>query len=106
MTNQATSFITPFGSYYYVTMLFGLNNTRATYQRCMIKCFGDLVGRTVEEYIDDIMVKTRCSKGLIDDLRETFDMHKANDIKLNPKKCVFGVPGGHVAWFLGLQIRY
>lgn len=59
-----------------------------------------LVGRTIEEYIDDIMVKTRCSKGLIYDLRETFDMHKANDIKLNPKKCVFGVQGGMLLGFL------
>lgn len=100
MTNQAMSFITPFGSYYYATMLFDLNDTRATYQWCMIKCFGDLVGRTIEEYIDDIMVKTRCSKGLIDDLRETFDMHKGNDIKLNPKKCVFGVLGGMLLGFL------
>ena len=40
----ATSFITPFGSFCYVTMPFGLKNTWATYQRCMLKCFGDLIG--------------------------------------------------------------
>ena len=40
----STSFITPFGSFCYVTMLFGLKNTRATYQRYMLKCFGDLIG--------------------------------------------------------------
>ena len=39
-----TSFITPFGSFYYVTMSFGLKNVGATYQRCMLKCFGDLIG--------------------------------------------------------------
>ena len=39
-----TSFITPFGSFCYVMMPFGLKNTRATYQRCMLKCFGDLIG--------------------------------------------------------------
>lgn len=43
-----TSFITPFGSYCYVTMLFGLKNIGATYQQCMIKCFGKLIRRTVE----------------------------------------------------------
>ena len=40
----ATSFITPFGSFCYVTMPFGLKNAGATYQRCMLKCFGNLIG--------------------------------------------------------------
>ena len=39
-----TSFITPFGSFYYITMTFGLKNMGATYQHCMLKCFGDLIG--------------------------------------------------------------
>ena len=39
----ATSFITPFGSFCYVLMPFGVKNTGATYQRCMLKCFGDLI---------------------------------------------------------------
>ena len=54
-----TSFITPFGSFCYVTMLFGLKNAEATYQRCMLKCFRDLIGRTIEAYVDDIMVKSK-----------------------------------------------
>ena len=53
-----TSFITLFGSFCYVTMLFGLKNARAKYHRCMLKCFGDLIGWTVEAYIDDIIVKS------------------------------------------------
>ena len=55
----ATSFITPFRSYCYITMSFGLKNAGATYQRCMLKCFGDLIGWTVESYVDDIMVKSK-----------------------------------------------
>ena len=44
-SNQlATSFITPFGSFCYITMLFGLKNIGPTYQRCMLKYFGDLIG--------------------------------------------------------------
>ena len=53
-----TSFITPFGSFCYVTMPFGLKNTRTTYQRCMLKCLEDLIEQTIEAYIDDIMVKS------------------------------------------------
>jgi hypothetical protein len=79
-----TTLITALNSYCYVTMSFGLKNAGATYQRGMIKCFSDLIERTVDAYIDDIMVKTRQSEGLICDLRETFDKLKANDIKLNP----------------------
>ena len=59
-SNQlVTSFVTPFGSFCYVTMLFGLKNARAMYQRCMLKCFGDLVERTVEANVDDIVVKSK-----------------------------------------------
>ena len=54
-----TSFITPFASYCYIIMSFGLKNMGATYQRCMLKCFRDLIGRTVEAYVDDIVVKSK-----------------------------------------------
>ena len=43
-----TSFITPFRSFCYVTMPFGLKNVGATYQCCMTKCFGDLIGQPIE----------------------------------------------------------
>jgi hypothetical protein len=59
----------------------------------MIKWFGNLIGRVIEAYVDDNMVKTMRFKGLVSNLRLTFDRLKANDIKLNPEKCVFGVPG-------------
>jgi hypothetical protein len=49
----ATSFITPFGMYCYITMPFGLRNAGATYQRCLNHVFGEHISRTVEAYIDD-----------------------------------------------------
>jgi hypothetical protein len=58
----ATSFITPFGMYCYVTMPFGLRNAGATYQRCMQHVFGEHIGPTVEAYVDDIVVKTKKSR--------------------------------------------
>ena len=54
-----TSFITLFGSFYYVTMSFGLKNTGATYQHCMLKCFRGLIGRTIVAHVDDNMVKSK-----------------------------------------------
>jgi hypothetical protein len=54
-----TSFVTPFRTYCYVTMPFGLKNIGAMYQHCMLFVFGDLIRRTVEAYIDDIIVKSK-----------------------------------------------
>jgi hypothetical protein len=90
----ATLFITPFGMFCYVMMPFGLRNAGATYQRCMQHVFGDHIGQTVEPYIDDIVVKTRKADDLVSDLCMAFDCLRANGVKLNPEKCVFGVPRG------------
>jgi ribonuclease HI len=82
----------PFGMYCYVTMLFGLRNMGATYERCMQHVFGDHIGRTVEVYVDDIVVETRKADDLVSDLRIVFGCLRANEVKLNPEKCVFGMP--------------
>jgi hypothetical protein len=95
-----TSFITPFRMYCYVTMPFGLRNAGATYQRCMQHVFGDHIGRTVEAYVDDIVVKTRKADDLVDDLRIAFGCLRANVVKLNPEKCVFGVPRGMLLGYI------
>jgi hypothetical protein len=52
--------------------------------------FGDHIGRTVEAYLDDIVVKTRKADNLVTDLHVAFDCLRANRVKLNPEKCVFG----------------
>jgi hypothetical protein len=88
----ATSFITSFGMYCYMTMPFGLRNAGATYQQCMQHVFGDHIGRAAEAYVDDIVVKTRKADDLVSDHRITFGCLRANEVKLNPEKCVFGVP--------------
>jgi ribonuclease HI len=88
----ATSFITLFGMYCYVTMPFGLRNAGSTYQRCMQHVFGDHIGRTIEACVEDIIVKIRKADNLVDNLCITFGCLRANGVKLNPEKCVFGVP--------------
>jgi hypothetical protein len=99
----ATSFITPFGMYCYVTMSFDLRNAGATYQRCMQHVFGDHIGRTIEAYVDDIVVKTRKADDLVDDLCVAFGCLRANGVKLNPEKCVFGVPRGMLLGYIVSQ---
>ena len=95
-----TSFITPFGSFCYVTMSFSLKNTGATYQRCMLKCFRDLIRQTIEAYLDDIMVKSKWVDQVVADLEQTFAKLRANDIKLNLEKCVFRVLRGMLLGFI------
>jgi hypothetical protein len=98
-----TSFITPFGMYCYVTMTFGLRNAGATYQRCMQHVFGDHIGRTVEAYVDDIVMKTRKADDLVSNLSIAFGCLRANGVKLNPEKCVFGVPRGMLLGYIVFQ---
>jgi hypothetical protein len=86
--------------YCYITMPFGLRNAGATYQRCMNHVFGEHIGRTVEAYVDDIVVKTRKVSDLLTDLETTFKCLKAKGVKLNYEKCVFGVPRGMLLGFI------
>jgi hypothetical protein len=86
--------------YCYITMPFGLRNADATYQRCMNHVFGEHIGRTVEAYVDDIVVKTRNASDLLSDLETTSKCLKAKGVKLNPEKCVFGVPRGMLLGFI------
>jgi hypothetical protein len=95
-----TSFVTPFGTYCYVTMHFGLKNVGATYQYCMLTIFGDLIGRTIEAYVDDIIVKSKRADSLVANLDQAFKCLRAKNIKLNLEKCFFGIPRGMLLGFI------
>ncbi|XBI57496.1 hypothetical protein VPH35_038874 [Triticum aestivum] len=95
-----TAFITPFGAFCYLTMTFGLRNAGATFQRCMQKCLLKQLGRNAHVYVDDVVVKTEKRGMLLEDLKETFENLRRFQIKLNPEKCVFGVPAGQLLGFL------
>jgi hypothetical protein len=98
-----TSFIMSFGMFCYVKMPFGLRNAGATYQRCMQHVIGDHIGQTVEAYVDDMVVKTRKADDLVNDLHIVFDHLRANRVKLNPEKCVFGVSRGMLLGYIVSQ---
>ncbi|RVX18142.1 Retrovirus-related Pol polyprotein from transposon 17.6 [Vitis vinifera] len=98
---EKTAFITPHGLYCYKVMPFGLKNAGATYQRLMTKIFKPLIGRSVEVYIDDIVVKSKTREQHILHLQEVFYLLRKYDMKLNPSKCAFGVSAGK---FLGFMV--
>jgi hypothetical protein len=89
---EKTTFITPHGIYCYKVMTFGLKNAGASYQKAIQKCLKSQIGKNVEAYVDDVVVKTTEEDRLIADLTETFANLREFQWKLNPTKCVFGVP--------------
>ena len=98
---QHTSFITDRGLYCYKVMPFGLKNAGATYQRLVNAMFQNQVGRNVEVYVDDMLVKSKQASDHLMDLRETFSALRKYGMKLNPEKCAFGVGSGK---FLGYMV--
>jgi hypothetical protein len=95
-----TVFITVDGFYCYIVMPYGLLNALPTFARAMNITLGDLVREIVEVYVDDVVVKTRESNSLLENLAQVFDKLRAIPTKLNPEKCVFGVSAGKLLGFL------
>ncbi|XP_071911843.1 uncharacterized protein [Coffea arabica] len=97
---ENTSFFTEEGTYCYRTMPFGLKNAGATYQRLVNKLFQNQIGRNMEVYVDDMIVKSRAGPQLVPDLREILSILPESRMRLNPKKCIFGVRSGRFLGFL------
>jgi hypothetical protein len=95
-----TSFITLFGAFCYITMTFGLKSVGATNQRGIQWCLYLQFGRNMKAYVDDVDVKTWEEEGLISNLAETFDNLRKFKMKLNPEKCIFGVPSGKLLGYI------
>ncbi|GKB83049.1 reverse transcriptase domain-containing protein [Tanacetum coccineum] len=79
-------------------MPFGLKNARATYQRFVDKAFKKQIGRNLEVYVDDLVIKSYMEQEILKDIKETFNTLRRINMKLNPKKCTFAVEDG---MFLG-----
>nr|GEV43915.1 reverse transcriptase domain-containing protein [Tanacetum cinerariifolium] len=88
---EKTTFHTGQGVYCYTKMHFGLKNVGATYQRLMKKAFKSQLGRNIEVYVDDLIVKSYTEAEMMRDIEETFCTLRKVNIKLNPKKCSFGL---------------
>ena len=97
---EKTSFITKRGTYCYKVMPFGLKNAGATYQRLVNKMFSTQLGRTMEVYIDDMLVKSSKANDHVLQLQECFNILNKFGMKLNPTKCTFGVASGEFLGYL------
>ena len=98
---EKIAFIISQGLYCYKVMSFGLKNVGATYQRLVNKMFSKQIGRNMEVYVDDMLVKSKEELTHLDDLKETFATLRQYQMKLNPSKCAFGVAFGK---FLGFMV--
>ncbi|GKV13482.1 hypothetical protein SLEP1_g24484 [Rubroshorea leprosula] len=96
-----TSFYAGDDIYCYVMMPFGLKNAGATYQKMVTIVFRSQIGRNLEVYVDDIVVKSLKAEDHLANLEETFNNLRKNRMRLNPAKCIFGVESGK---FLGFMV--
>jgi BarA-like signal transduction histidine kinase len=87
---EKSAFIISRGLFCYKAMPFGLKNAGATYQRLVNKMFHDQIGRNMEVYVDDMLVKSKENEDHLADLNETFRALRGYNMKLNPGKCAFG----------------
>ena len=86
-----TTFRTPWGTYAYRKMLFGLINARATFQRAMDIAFRGLIGQFVVVYLDDVTIFSKNRADHLTHLRRVFERCRKYGISLNPKKSIFAV---------------
>jgi len=98
-----TAFITDHANYFYKVMPFGLKNSGATYQRLMDKVFSHLMGKCVEVYVDDMVVKSPSHHQHAQDLSAVFSALRQYNLRLNPDKFVFGVDRSKFLGFMLIQ---
>ena len=91
LDQKKTAFITPKGIFCYKVMPFDLKNAGATYQMMITKIFEPILGKTMDAYIDDMVVKSKEESDHIRDLTEVFAVLKRCKLRLNTAKCAFGV---------------
>ena len=100
---EKTAFVTPTGNYHYKVMSFNLKNARSTYQRMMIRIFEPQLGKSIEIYIDDMVVKSKVVSEYLGDLGSTFGILRKHKLRLNASKCSFGMGSGK---FLGYMVTH
>ena len=105
---EKTTFTCPFGTYAYRRMPFGLCNAPATFQRCMLSMFSDMVERIMEVYIDDITVYRGDFEECLTNLEAILQRCIEKNLVLNWEKCHFmvnqGIVLGHIISSRGIEV--
>ncbi|GJZ03672.1 reverse transcriptase domain-containing protein, partial [Tanacetum coccineum] len=99
---EKTAFIMSQVIFCYTKMPFDLKNAGASYQRLVDRAFQKQIGRNLEVYVDDLVIKSHTEEEIIRDIEETFKTLRKINMKLNPKKCTFGIQEG---MFLGYKVN-
>ena len=106
---EKTAFVTPIGNYHYKVMSFGLKNVGSTYQRMMTRMFESLLGKNIEIYIDDMVMKSKVVSEHLGDLLVIFEILRSYKLRLNPSKCSFGVGSskflGYMVTHMGIEVN-
>ena len=97
---EKTTFRTFIGNFYYIVMPFGLKNAGATYQRIITSIFHDMMHHKLEDYEDDIVMKSRRREDHVKILRKVFERCRPFKLRMNPLKCAFGVSAKKFLGFL------
>ena len=104
-----TAFVTPTGNYHYKVMPFGLKNAGFTYHRIMTKMFEPELGRSIEVYVDDMVVKSKVVSEHLGDLTNIFGILRKHKLRLNASKCSFGVGSrkflGYMMTHRGIEVN-
>ena len=98
-----TSFITPWGTFMYVKILFGLMNAGATFQRAMDIAFSEELGYFIIIYLDDIIALSKTDEEHLEHLRIVFEKCIKFGLSLNPKKTMFGLQEGKLLGHIILE---
>ena len=95
--------MTPVGNYHYKVMSFGLKNAGSTYQRMMTRMFEPQLGKSIEIYVDEMVVKSKVVSEHLGDLDNTFNVLRKHKLHLNASKYSFDVGSGK---FLGYMVTH
>lgn len=97
LDQEKIAFLTPMGNYHYQVMPFDLKNAGSTYQRMVMRMFESQLGKNVQAYIDDTVVKSKKVSEHFMDLDEVFAVLRKYRLRLNASKCSFDV-GSRKFW--------
>ena len=100
---EKIALMTPIGNYHYKVMPFGLKNAGSTYQEMMTRMFKPQLGKSIEVYIDDMIVKSNVASEHVRDLEVIFGILRMHKLRLNASKCTFGIESEK---FLGYMVTH